>query len=134
MLGFAALLCLGRLELEQVFGAHGPAPMALMTPVACVQSNPKVHELAVVEYGSHRVTIVSSSGHFKRVLSAPRHATYGSSSAASSQPRGITAIDGSVIVAERKRLIRLSSLDGRPTMAAARTGSRRLCTRKLRGR
>ena len=112
-------------ELEEIFGARGAAPMRLLMPssvVALVGRN-KQHMLAVAETGSHRISVLSTSGHFHRTIEAPLNAV-AHSSRPLRYPMGLAMADeDSIVVADthNHRLIRLSIVDGRP-LANATSG------------
>ena len=55
---------------EDTLGSRGPAPMRFLLPAAAVALHGS-SDVALVEAGAHRVTVLSATGHFKRTLKAP---------------------------------------------------------------
>jgi hypothetical protein len=66
-------------ELEASYASRGAAEMKLLLPSQPVAlPGSRSHLVAVAEAGGNRVSLLSTSGHFIRVLRAPMNAVEGS--------------------------------------------------------
>ena len=125
--------------LEDAMGSRGPPPTRFILPAAVASLQPS-NDLALAEAGANRVTILTPSGQFRRVLAAPLSAERFSSRPLRS-PSGVAdALDGeSIIVADthNHRLLRMLVADGSPvanaTFAARHFGAPRSALRSPRG-
>ena len=106
--------------LEDVLGSRGPVSQRFVLPSAATSLWPSVKssDVAVLEAGTNRVTMMSPTGQLKRTLAAPldTQGGRGASSRPLRHPAGIASYENDLIIADthNHRLLRMRLDDGRP--------------------
>jgi hypothetical protein len=106
--------------LEDVLGSRGPVPQRFVLPAAATSLWPTLrsNDIALVEAGTNRVTMLATTGHLRRTLHAPSDTRggHGVSSRPLRHPSGIASHERDLIIADTSnhRLLRMRVDDGRP--------------------